>query len=63
MKKLSRNYLDGDEVICHECGAVVEDGVQCEVCGALVIVDYSDYGDYEQSMENIFDDYTDGASW
>ena len=24
-----------DEVICTECGAVVEDGIQCQVCGYM----------------------------
>ena len=57
MKKLSRRVLDEDEVICRECGAVIEDGIQCQECGAVVIVDYSDYGDYNSDLENIFDDY------
>lgn len=28
--------LDEDDVICPECGAVIEDGIQCPVCGLVV---------------------------
>lgn len=27
-----------DDIICPECGAVVEDGVQCQICGYMVAV-------------------------
>ncbi len=27
---------DEDDIICIECGAIVEDGVQCPICGLVI---------------------------
>jgi rubrerythrin len=30
------DFIEDDEVICSECGALVEDGIQCQICGLIV---------------------------
>jgi rubrerythrin len=30
------NDADEDIIVCKECGAIVEDGFQCDICGLLV---------------------------